>query len=172
MRNCEKHLKENFADEYALTKKAPNPFPLGYEAETDISPLCPDAEASYFQTIIGVMRWMVELGRIDIAVEVSMLSSFLAMPRKGHMTAALFCMSYLKQRHNSKIYLDPSYPDIDHDKFKQDANWTAFYGDVKEAIPVNAPKPLGKDVDLRMFVDSDHAGDKTNRRAALDTSCA
>ena len=68
VRNCEKHLKENFADEYALTKKAPNPFPLGYEAETDISPLCPDAEASYFQTIIGVMRWLVELGRIDIAV--------------------------------------------------------------------------------------------------------
>ena len=46
-----------------------------------------------------------------------------------------------------------------------DANWTAFYGDVEEAIPVNVPKPLGKGIDLRMFVDSDHAGDKTNRRS-------
>ena len=27
--------------------------------------------------LIGIMRWMVELGRIDIATEVSMLSSYL-----------------------------------------------------------------------------------------------
>ena len=81
------------------------------------------------------------------------------------MLAALFIMSYLKVRHNSRICLDPTYPDIDQKKFMHDANWTAFYGDVEEAIPVNAPKPLGKGVDLRMFVDSDHAGDKTNRRS-------
>ena len=30
---------------------------------------------------------------------------------------------------------------------------------------MNAPKPLGESVDLRMFVDSDHAGDKRNRRS-------
>ena len=40
-----------------------------------------------------------------------------------------------------------------------------MYGDeVKEAIPPNAPAPRGKDVDLRMHVDSDHAGDKAVRR--------
>jgi hypothetical protein len=44
-------------------------------------------------------------------------------------------------------------------------DWTEFYGDVKEAIPVDMPDPLGKDVDLRLFVDSDHAGDKTLRRS-------
>jgi hypothetical protein len=36
-----------------------------------------------------------------------------------------------------------------------------FYGDVQEAIPTNAPPPLGKEVDLRVMVDSNHAGDKT-----------
>ncbi len=35
-----------------------------------------------------------------------------------------------------------------------------FYGDVEEAIPPDMPPPLGKDVDLRMMVDSDHAGEK------------
>jgi hypothetical protein len=39
-------------------------------------------------------------------------------------------------------------------------NWTKFYGDVEEAIPVDMPEPLGKDVDVRMNCDSDHAGDK------------
>ena len=79
------------------------------------------------------------------------------------MLDALFIISYLRKRHNSRICLDQTYPDIEHNDFKENANWTAFYGDVQEAKPVNAPKPLGKGVDLRMFVDSDHAGDKTSR---------
>jgi hypothetical protein len=38
-----------------------------------------------------------------------------------------------------------------------------FYGDVEEAIPPDMPPPLGKDVDLRMMVDSDHAIEKRTR---------
>jgi hypothetical protein len=30
---------------------------------------------------------------------------------------------------------------------------------MKEAIPPNAPPPRGKDVDLHIFINSDHAGD-------------
>ena len=43
-------------------------------------------------------------------------------------------------------------------------NTLTFYGDVTESIPPNAPDPRGKSVDLRMWVDSDHAGDKMTRR--------
>jgi hypothetical protein len=59
---------------------------------------------------------------------------------------------------------DPSYADVDMSVFKE-CDWRAFYGNVSEAIPPNAPQPRGKDVDLRMFVDSDHAGDKRTRRS-------
>ena len=45
------------------------------------------------------------------------------------------------------------------------ADWTDFYGDVSEAIPNNAPEPRGKEIKLRMFVDSDHANDKIQRRS-------
>ena len=38
-----------------------------------------------------------------------------------------------------------------------------FYDDVTKAISPNAPDPRGKSVDLRMWVDSDHAGDKVTR---------
>ena len=121
--------------------------------------LLPD-EASYFQTIIGVMRWMVELGRIDIAVKLLQLSSFLVMPRKGHLVNALRVMSYFNIKHNSRLVLDPSYPGIDMSEFKSNENWAPFYGGVQEAKPLNAPKPLDKEVTLRIFVDSDHVGDK------------
>ena len=60
--------------------------------------------------------------------------------------------------------LDPTYPDIDYSVFKQ-CDWKEFYGDAKEAIPSDAPEPRGKEVDLRLYVDSDHAGDKQTRRS-------
>jgi hypothetical protein len=47
------------------------------------------------------MRWMVELGQIDIVTKISMLSSYLACPRKGHLEIALHDMGYLKLKHNS-----------------------------------------------------------------------
>jgi hypothetical protein len=40
-----------------------------------------------------------------------------------------------------------------------------MYGDVKEALPPNAPPPRGKSVVLRMYVDADHAGDQLTRRS-------
>jgi hypothetical protein len=36
---------------------------------------------------------------------------------------------------------------------------------VEEAIPLNMPPPLGKDADLHMMVDSDHAGEKRTGRS-------
>ena len=108
---------------------------------------------------------MVELGRIDILItEVSLLASHLALPWEGHLDAALHIFGYLKKRHNSRVVLDPTYPDIDMGMFKK-CEWKDFYGDAVEAIPPNAPEPRGKEVDLRLFVDSDHAGEKLTRRS-------
>ena len=110
---------------------------------------------------------MVELGIIDISVEVSQISSFLAMPRQGHLVNALHIISYLKINHKSRLVLDPSYPGIDMSEFKSNENCAPFYGGVQEAKPLNAPKPLGKEVTLRMFVDSDHEGDKCDRLSRM-----
>ena len=127
-------------------------------------PLDPD-RASYYQTMIGVMRWMVEIGRIDIAAECSLLSSHLAYPREGHFECALHMMGHLKWKHKSQLFFDLTYPDIDFDTFDDGADWKTFYGDVIKAIPPNAPDPRGKAVYLHMWVDSDHAGDKMTRRS-------
>ena len=43
--------------------------------------------------------------------------------------------------------------------FKQ-CDLKEFYGDVEEALPLNASEPCGCNIDLHMFVDSNHAGDK------------
>ena len=54
---------------------------MGYEAVIDMSKSLDLDDESYFQSIIGVMPWMVEIGRIDIAIEVSLLLSHLAYPQ-------------------------------------------------------------------------------------------
>ncbi len=71
-------------------------------------------------------------------------------------------MSYLSQKHNTRLIFDPTYPNIDVEKFPQ-YNWTKFYRNIEEAIPVDMPEPLGKDIDVCMMPDSDHAGDKRTR---------
>ena len=72
------------------------------------------------------MRWMVELGRIDIATEVSLLSSHLAFPREGHLETALHIMSYLSQKHNTRLISDPTYPKRDSSHNIIGLNFTAM----------------------------------------------
>jgi len=161
VRNVESYLtKQNMK----LARKATAPFTYEYRPELDQSPELSPKEANYFQSLIGVLRWAVELGRIDIATEVSMLSSFLAMPRDGHLQQVFHIFAYLKQHHNSRIVFDPTYPDLEYEKFERN-EWKNFYGDMKEEIPDNIPEPLGKEFIISCYVDADHAGDKITRRS-------
>ena len=44
------------------------------------------------------------------------------------------------------------------------ADWTEFYHDAEEAVPLNAPEPRGNSVLVSCFVDADHADNKISRR--------
>ncbi len=101
VKNCQLHLTEKLAGRYSILARADNLFPVDYDPSTDLSELLDPDCFSFYQHLIGVMRWMVELGLIDIATEVSMLSSYLACPRKGHLENALHVMGYLQLKHNS-----------------------------------------------------------------------
>ena len=70
-----------------LPRRAPTPFAQGYAPEMDTSKELGMKETSFYQSQIGVLRWMVELGCVDIITEVSMLASHLAAPQKGHLEA-------------------------------------------------------------------------------------
>ena len=53
----------------------------GYRPEIDITHELGEEDAAYLHSLIGVLRWIVESGRVDINVEASMLSSHLKIPR-------------------------------------------------------------------------------------------
>ena len=56
---------------------------------------------------------MVKLDRVDIATEVSLLSSHVALPREGPLETIFHLYAYLKQKHNSRLALNPTYPQVD-----------------------------------------------------------
>ncbi len=145
-------------------KHAATPFAKDYKPEIDLSPELGIEDATYYMSQIGVLRWMVELGRVDIITEVSMLASQLACPRDGHLEAVYRIFVYLGNKHNSRMVFDPTYYDIKMDSFKE-CDWREFYGNVSEPVPPNMPSPRGEEVEIRLYVDSDHAGDQLVRRS-------
>eukprot|EP00804_Cyclotella_cryptica_P016148 CCRYP_004244-RA/>CCRYP_004244-RA protein AED:0.29 eAED:0.30 QI:0/-1/0/1/-1/1/1/0/331 len=164
VKNVETFLKNNLEGRFSLPKQGDNLFPCDCAPKEDVTPLFEPGVATYYMQLIGVLRWMCELRRIDICTEVSMLSSFAAMLREGHLEAALHVFSYLKSKSNSRLIFDPKEPDVGQSDFVE-CDWSDFYLGTEEVLPPNALTPLGKGVMLRMFVDSNHAGDKVSRRS-------
>ena len=105
--------------------------------ELDVSELLGPEDATYYQSQIGVLRWMIELGRVDIITEVSLLASQLAQPREGHLEAVFHLYDHLLHKHKLRLCLDPTYPEIDKSVF-MDHDWKTLYGDAREVIPAIA----------------------------------
>ena len=170
--NVKKRLEE---DHLRFNKKlsdpaisAPQPFSaVSYRPELDTSLECDPEQVTFYQNIIGILRWVVELGRIDIAYEVSLLSRYLVQPRTGHLAQALHVMKYLDIHNENDLAFDPAYHHIEDPNLVQ-ARIKAMheiYPDAKEELPPNAPEARGNPLQINCFVDSDHAGDRITRRS-------
>ena len=105
-----------------------------------------DAEGlQVYQELIGILRWEGDIVRVDILLEVTLLSSQLTLPRVGHLQAIYRVFGYLKQVPKRKLYFDPRKPMISEDRF-QKFYWEDFYPDACEPIPLGMPRPRGKSV--------------------------
>ena len=58
-----------------LNSRAHGPLANSYKPELDVSSMLDPKRANYYQNLIGVLRWAVELGRIDIHYHVAIMSS-------------------------------------------------------------------------------------------------
>ena len=52
-----------------LPKREKSPWTSNYIPKTDTSPELPAPRATYYQSLIGVLRWITELGRVGITME-------------------------------------------------------------------------------------------------------
>lgn len=155
-----------------VTGKGVQPYSsLAYRPELDVSPFCNAEQHNLYQGLVGMLRWLIELGRIDVLLETAQLSTYLAAPRIGHLHQAIHIFHYLHKHNSSWIPMDPkklileykgppdNAPKIRREKMKN------IYRDACEDIPDNAPPPRGASVQINVYVDSDHAGNKVTRRS-------
>ena len=82
---------------------------------------------------MGILRWILELGRVDICLEVLFMSSHLALLREGHLDKLFHIFAYLKWKYRSWMLFEPTYPSIDNDDFPRH-DWEKNCGEVKEVI--------------------------------------
>ena len=149
-----------------LPTKAITPMSAGYKPELDVTEELDANETQYFQELIGILRWAIELGRVDILTEVSMLSSHQACPRVGHMEQLLHIFAFIKRKPKLSLYFDHAYPKIDESSFNHNIEpFKEHYRDAEDEEPFNQPQPRGRSVIMTAYVDASHAASKVTRRS-------
>jgi hypothetical protein len=156
-RAVEEVERELKLDNQFLPKKIETPLSSGYRPELDFTPELSAERTNYYQELIGILRWIVELGRIDIIVSVSLHSRYLVSLREGHLQQAFRIFAYLKQYNRPTLIFDDSEPRITTENFSS-CDWSSQYPNAREKIPPDAPEALGYSVVTTCYVDADHAG--------------
>ena len=67
---------------------------------------------------------------------------------------------YLNTHYKGRIVIDPTYHDRRKYKEMKQENWSELYPDATEDLPDSMPIPKGKEAQVTVFVDADHARDK------------
>ena len=88
MKEAIQNIEENLQSQNKALPKVNQPLPTDYHPELDISSPLNDEDTNLYQSYISILRWIFELGRLDIYVHVAFLSSHLMHPRIGHLEAA------------------------------------------------------------------------------------
>ena len=110
---------------------------------------------------------MVELGRVDICLEVSMISSHSALTREGHLEQLYNIFAHINKYCNTEMVFDPIVPEINKSDFERKDCTASEFGHIKdqEAKPSNRTEARGMGFTMRAKVDRDHAGDSITRRS-------
>ena len=169
---CKKYLSEAIRRVEAIfgtLNRASHPSETGDHPEEDNSKFLGDEEHRQFQMLIGMLVWLVTIGRSDVSWATSSLSRFTAQPREGHLKRALRVFGYLKKRPNRRIVVDSRDPIVVGGEEERGADLRKelgeYYDEASEEIDDRLPEPLVDELAITVFVDSDHAHDKVTRRS-------
>ena len=113
---------------------------------------------------------MISLRRIDVSLEVSQLSEYLAGPSIGNLHQTFHIVHYLKRHQSSWLSMHPIKIDIefkgreDHSPEVIRKEMKAIYRNAIDEVPDNIPKARGKS-EQNIYMDADHARNKVTDRS-------
>ena len=94
----------------------------GYRPETDTSHELKYERVTQYQDMVGVLRWAVALGRVDILLETALMSTYLDLTHRGHLKQVFQVFRYLKANTKRNLCFDLQHPTIDERSFDAH-NW-------------------------------------------------
>ena len=97
------------------------PYSFSFRPELDVTEELGEELNNRYQHLIGVLRWSIELGRIDILTEVSFLSQHLCSIREVHIDAVYLIFGYLQKnlgKNPGRMAYDPMYEPTDYNVFE------------------------------------------------------
>jgi hypothetical protein len=116
--------------------------------------------------MMGALQWTVSLGRFDILAAVMTMSRFRIAPRDGHLDRLKRIYGYLKKFKSGTIRFRTNKPNL-YALTEQKYDWMySVYRNVKELMPKNLPKPLGKPVTTITYVDDNLLNCKITGRSS------
>ena len=154
---------------YGTLPKESTPLPVGdCHPELDTSSLLDLDDHRIFQMLLGMLQWMVTIGKPELCQLVSCLNRFGACPREAHLDLAVRSFGYIKTTLHKQIAIDSRPMDFnraqpDFEKLRPD--FLKDYPDAKEEMDPGFPKSFGPVLQTTILVDSDHAHDLKTRRS-------
>jgi len=146
-------------------RKFHSPLIKGDHPELDTSDTLDDEGTKIYQSLVGALQWVIQIGRFDVMTAVMTLSRFRALPRQGHLDRVKRVYGYLYKWAGGTIRIrteEPDYSDIPDREF--DWERTCYLG-ASELIPDNIPRPMGKPVITTTYFDANLMHDLTSGRS-------
>ena len=149
---------------FCLPGKCRTPFCSGFKPERDITAKLKADGVQWYQEFIGQLRWEVEIGLVDILLEVALLLQHLVLTSKRHLKQALHVLSYLKEHKKLRLMFDCGMSTVDGKLFKL-YEWIDLYRHEMDPVPGNMPEARGLSVSISMFIDASHGGNVKDCRS-------
>ena len=92
--------------EKILTSKCVTPLSRNYAPWLENSPELMADVVQKYQELIGQLIWAVDIRRLDILLETSLLSRYTTMPQVGYLEQAFHIFGYLKAILKKKLGFD------------------------------------------------------------------
>jgi len=135
--------------------------------ELDESPLLDLGGHRQFQMLIGMLQWLVTIGRPDLCHALTSLNRFGACPREYHLDLAVHIFGYIKRVPQPVICIDSKPLE-----YERTAGFSKIYLDFLQDYPesyeevdANLPQAFGPVLETTIMVDSDHGHDKKTFRS-------
>ena len=94
VKNVKAYININTTGQWKLPAKAEVPLRAMDRSELYLLPELGHEDVSYYQSLISILCWIVELGQVDFCLEVSMMLSHLTLPHEGHLDQVFEIFAY------------------------------------------------------------------------------